>query len=143
LRDGRLPHLHVAVRAELREVLNGPTIALVRSPRPVLDLQRLVPVAPAAVRLDFSEARFLAALIAFGHRSTIPEPASGFARTNDGGTTWSSGYLTEITKNNPGTPFDYIATRTASPRRVSLKRCHASQPCLDALRCGRSSQGDQ
>ncbi len=33
----------------------------------------------------------------------------GYARSNDGGTTWSSGVLTGITRNNPGTPFDYGA----------------------------------
>jgi hypothetical protein len=33
----------------------------------------------------------------------------GYTRTDDGGATWSSGVLTGITQNNPGTPFDYQA----------------------------------
>ena len=33
----------------------------------------------------------------------------GYTRTSDGGQTWSSGVLTGITRNNPGTPFDYGA----------------------------------
>jgi hypothetical protein len=33
----------------------------------------------------------------------------GFTRSTDGGVTWSSGILTGITRNNPGSPFDYDA----------------------------------
>jgi len=33
----------------------------------------------------------------------------GFTHSSDGGVTWSSGYLTGITKNNPGAPFDFDA----------------------------------